>query len=159
MKKILGNILTIVIIVGLVIFIQYKFFPNVIDNSTHTSDTIYQDTGRIVYTPQPYPIFVDTGRIDTIILPIDSAAIVEKYLELHQDYYSTYFYKDTVKNDSTAFIEIQSEITQNKPVRYDLVYYDRTPTVINNTTNIYSKKIFPTSSYDKSATNVFYVHR
>jgi hypothetical protein len=142
MTKWLSNILIIIGIVLCVIFLQHKFFPTIIDESIHTSDTIYQDTGKVVYVPQPYPIFVDTSRIDTVILPVDSAAIVAEYLALHQKYYSTYHYEDTLVDDSTMYIKINSEISQNKPLKYYVDWYDRTPTVINNTTNIYRQNEF-----------------
>jgi len=139
MKKLIINIVTILIIVGAVVFLQHRYFPTVIDNSTHTSDTIWQDSIQVEYYPKPYPVYIDTSRIDTVHIPADSAAITKAYLALHQDFYSTYFYTDTLKDDSTALIKVDAEITQNKPIKYTLGYFDRTPSIINNTTNIYSQ--------------------
>ena len=139
MKNLLNNIIVILIIIGLTIFIQHKYFPNIIDNSTHTSDTIWKDSTHIEYYPKYYPVYRDTGSVKIVELPADSAAITKAYLELHKDFYSTYFYNDTLKNDSLAFIAIQSKITQNRPIKYTLDYINRTPSIINNTTNIYTQ--------------------
>lgn len=136
MKRIIGWLIVIVIIL-LVIFVQHKYFPTVI--TITTTDTIWSDTGSISYVPNPYPVYIDTSKTDTIVLPADSVAITKAYIKLHQDFYSVYFYKDTVVNDSNMFIEIGTKISQNKPLNYDVKYFDKTPTIINNTTNIYSK--------------------
>lgn len=142
MKKIFINIFIIIIIIGITIFVQNKFFPTVIDESTHTTDTIWQDSIKIEYYPKPYPVDIIVSRIDTIEVPADSAAITKAYLELHQDFYSTYFYVDTLQNDSLGLAVLGAEITQNRPIKYDFSYFDRTPSIINNTTNIYSQNEF-----------------
>jgi len=142
MKKLVINIITILVVVGVVILLQHKYFPTVIDESTHTTDTIWQDTIQIEYYAKPYPVYIDTSRIDTVLIPADSAAITKAYLALHQDFYSTYFYTDTLQDDSLALATIDAEITQNKPVKYNYSYFDRTPSIINNTTNIYRQNEF-----------------
>jgi hypothetical protein len=139
MKKAIINILIVAVIIAATIFIQNKYFPTVVTNTTIIKDTFWKDTGSVSYVPKPYPIFRDTGSVQIIELPADSAAITKAYLKLHKDFYSTYFYQDTVVNDSAMFIEVGSEITQNKPVKYNINWYDKTPTIINNTTNVYSK--------------------
>ncbi len=143
MKKQLTNIV-IIILVAIVIgtFLDNKFNPNIV--STTITDTIYQDTGSIKYFPKPYAVYIDTGSTDTIEfqLPIDSAEITKEYIKLHKKFYSTYFYKDTLKNDSSAFISVGTKITQNKPISYDLTYFNKVPTVINKTTNIHTKNEF-----------------
>jgi len=142
MKKLITNIITILVIVGVVIFIQHKYFPREIDISTHTSDTVWQDSIHIEYYPKPYPVFIDTNKVKIITLPTDSAAITKAYLKLHKDFNSIYFYKDTLQNDSLGLGILDAEITQNRPKKYTFSYFDRTPSVINNTTNIYSQNEF-----------------
>lgn len=139
MKKIV-NWLIVIGVILLVIFLQHKYFPTV--TTITTTDTIWKDTGSVSYIPKPYPVYIDTSRTDTIIIPADSLAIVQAYIKLHQEFYSTYFYKDTVLNDSSMFIEIGTKISQNKPLNYSVTYFDKTPTVINNITNIYAKNEF-----------------
>ena len=140
MKKTLTNTV-IIILVAIVIgtILDNKFNPNIVSNTI--SDTVYQDTGSVKYYPNPYPVYIDTGSTDTVKfqLPVDSAEITKAYIELHKKFFATYFYKDTLKNDSSAFISVGTKITQNKPVSYDLIYFNKAPSVINNTTNIYSK--------------------
>ena len=142
MKNLITNLITILIIVGLVIFIQHKYFPTIINNSTHTSDTIWKDTVITKYVPKPYPIYIDTSRIDTVYIPANDSILKILYLNLHQKYFSTYTYNDTIKNDSLAFMSLETKITQNKPIFYKETYFDRTPSIINNTTNIYSQNEF-----------------
>ena len=142
MKKLIINIVTILIVVGAVIFLQHKYFPTVIDESTHTSDTIWKDSIQLEYYPKPYPVYIDTSSVDTVIIPADSVAITKAYLVLHQDFYSTYFYTDTLQDDSLALAIIDAEITQNKPVKYTYNHFDRAPSIINNTTNIYVQNEF-----------------
>ena len=129
----------IILIVG--VSIKDKYFPTI--ETTIVYDTVWTDTVKIKkYIKEPYPVYVDTGSVQIIILPVDSAEITEAYIKLHKKYFSTYYYKDTLKNDSIAFIEIGAKITQNKPVSYDLNYFNKTPSIINNTTNIYSQNEF-----------------
>jgi len=141
MKKYLNIIIFIIICVG-ALLISRHFFPKVIIESTHTSDTIWKDSVRVEYYPKSYPVYIDTGSVKVIELPIDSAAITKAYIKLHKEFYSTYFYTDTLKDDTTAFIQIDAQISQNKPVKYTLGYFDRTPSIINNTTNIHSQNEF-----------------
>lgn len=142
MKNILSSIIVIVIIIGLTIFIQHKFFPTRIVETTHTTDTIWQDSIQIVYKPKPYPVYVEIIKTDTITLPVDSTAIAEAYLELYRDYYSTYFYTDTLQNDTLGLAILDAEISQNKPQNYTFSYFNRIPSIINNTTNIYAQNEF-----------------
>lgn len=142
MKNLITNLIVIVIIVGLTIFVQHKYFPTVITNSTHTIDTVWEDTTIVEYIPKPYPVYIDTSRIDTVYIPTNDSLLRVLYLNLHQKYFSTYTYDDTIKNDSSAFIGLEAKITQNKPIFYKETYFDRTPSVINNTTNIYSQNEF-----------------
>lgn len=142
MKKLLTNLIIIIIIVGIVIFMQHKYFPTIITNTIHTSDTIYQDSIIVEYIPKPYPVYIDTSRVDTVYIPSNDSLLRILYLNLHQKYFSTYTYNDTIKNDSLAFIGLEAKITQNKPIFYKETYFDKTPSIINNTTNIYSKNEF-----------------
>ena len=139
MKNLVSNLIAIIIIVGLTIFIQHKYFPTIITNSTHTSDTIYRDTGSISYVPKPYPVYIDTSRTDTIYIPSEDSLLKIMYRNLHKLYFSTYTYNDTIKDDSLAFINLETKITQNKPIFYKETYFDRTPSIINNSTNIYNQ--------------------
>ena len=136
MKKVV-NWLIVIGVILVVIFIQHKYFPTV--TTITTTDTIWKDSIVVEYIPKGYPVYIDTSRIDTVYIPADTAELVARYLKLHQNYYSTYFYKDTLLNDTSAFIEVDTKISQNKTLNYKLTYFDRTPTVINNTTNVYAK--------------------
>lgn len=144
MKKLLINIITIVLIILAVIFVQHKFFPRIETETITVTDTFWKDTTIVEYIPDsiPVPYKVIVYETDTVKMPADSLAIVKSYLELHKDFYSTYFYKDTVQNDSLALAIIDAEISQNKPQKYTLSYFDRIPSIINNTTTIHTQNEF-----------------
>jgi len=141
MKKLIINIITILVVVGVVIFLQHRFFPTVVNVSTHTSDTVWNDTTIIKFKTNTVweAYYVETIKIDTIKLPVDSAAITEAYLKLYTDYHSVYFHKDTLQNDSSALAILDYEISQNKPKYKSFTNFNRIPSIINNTTNIYSQ--------------------
>jgi len=118
------------------LFITRQFFPKVETEIIYETDTIWDDSLIVKKVPNPYPVYIDTSRIDTVYIPADTTELINKYLNLHQKFYSIYDYIDTLKNDSIAFISINSKITQNKPNNYTLTYFDRTPSIINKKTTI-----------------------
>jgi hypothetical protein len=140
MKK-LTNFIVIVGIVCAVIFLQHKFFPRVVDESTHTSDTIWNNRVVTITDTAIVPVYINTSRIDTVKIPADSAAIVAAYLKLHQNYNSTKYYNDTLKDDTVAFISLEEKVAQNEIKSRSLTYQNRVPTIINNTTISQSKGI------------------
>ena len=142
MKNIIAFILFLLILGGC-LYIQWRFFPRkTVRVETETMvDTIYQDTVITEYIPDPYPVEVISPP-ETVKIPADTAELIKKYLALHNNYFSTYTYKDTLKDDTLAFVEVESKITQNKPIKYNLRYFDRTPSVINKEVKIYHQNEF-----------------
>jgi hypothetical protein len=136
MKKNLIKIIIFVILWVVSLSIIQHYFPKVETETIYQTDTVWRDSLIVEKIPNPYPVYIDTSRIDTVYIPADTTELINKYLTLHQKFHSVYNYIDTLKNDTTAFIKVKSKITKNKPIKYDLVYYDRTPSVINNQTII-----------------------
>lgn len=136
MRKILLNLLVVLIIIVGVVFLTKKYFPTV--TTITITDTVWADTVKITdYIPKPYPVYVDTSKTDTVYIPLDDSLLRRLYLDLHQKYYSTYHYNDTIKNDSIGLGILKIDITKNTPILYNLTYLNRIPVIINNTTNIY----------------------
>jgi hypothetical protein len=61
----------------------------------------------VIPTRTPVHVYHDTGSTRWRNLPIDTMAILK-------DYYSIYFYDDTLMNDTSAFIRLQSHTIENK---------------------------------------------
>lgn len=139
--KTIGNILLVAGLIVLALWIKGKYFPTtqtVVQTQTVT-DTVWNDT--IVYkqlpAPKPDTIYLyDTVKIK---MPPDSTIQME-YAKLYQKYHSQYFYHDTLKNDTNALIVFEETISKNKPFNRNLIYQNRVPTEINNTTVIENQR-------------------
>ena len=132
MKNVLSQALILIIIVALTIFVQRRYFPNiqVKEKPIEVVDTFYQDTGSVEYIPRPFPVYKDTVIRDTVKLPADSAQLAELYLQLYKEFHSYYTYKDTLRDNDTIFISLETEISENKPYKYNLTYYSKVPKTI-----------------------------
>ena len=126
------NIILVGIILVGIVLVQRKFFPEQVIITKHDTiinykrDTIFKD--KLV----PYQIVVE--NTDTIIIPSDSSKLVAKYLELHKEYFSQYFFKDTSTIDSMGNIITSFKVTQNKVLDYKQVYNLQQTKIINTTT-------------------------
>lgn len=138
MKKYYNIIVLVLAVIG-VILIQHEYFPTI--NTIVEYDTTYLDTVKVKKIPKPYPVYIDTGHIDTIRIPMDSAELVEAYMKLNKAYSSTYTYNDTLINDSILYFNLETEITKNKPILYTPTYYIKNPFIHSTVTTI---------EYDKS---------
>ncbi len=140
MKKI-ANILIIVILIALAVWVKGKFFPNkVTEIKTVTEvDTVYQDSLVYKKLPAPDPDTVVVVDKDTIEMPPDTV-IFERYASLFQKFHSQYIYKDTLKNDTSAFIAVRDIVSKNKITHRELYYRNKAPTMIHNETTIYNQR-------------------
>ena len=126
------NIILVGIILVGIVLVQRKFFPEQVIITKHDTiinykrDTIFKD--KLV----PYQIVVE--NTDTIIIPSDSSKLVAKYLELHKEYFSQYFFKDTSIVDSMGNIITSFKVTQNKVLDYKQQYSLQQKKIINTTT-------------------------
>lgn len=109
MKNFFNNIQTLVIVALVVLlFLQRSCSPSSTPTEKVKVDTLIQfDTIEIIknnYVPQWKEKIVT--QIDTIRDTIDTATVI-------QDYYSKYFYSDTVKVDTIGNLVINDTICQN----------------------------------------------
>ena len=144
MKNLL-NIILVLLLIGAAVYITHRFFPKekVITKTYQTTDTIWKDT--VVYKQLPPPKPDTIIKTDTIIKYDNTENYFEKYVNLYQKFYRQNIYKDTLKNDSVAFISVYDVISENKIGSRKLTYKDRTPTVINKTIHkeiINQRKLF-----------------
>jgi len=137
-----SNIIKGIIVVGILlvlVFFQRKFFPKI--ETTTTIDTFYQRYDSIIYKDKPIPYEVQLPP-DTIKIPADTAKLVQKYLALHKDYYTTRKYADTIKIDTIGDIKVYQEVNQNKLSNFTVDYSLVSPKIIKTTTTVIQDKGF-----------------
>ncbi len=102
--------------------------PDVIDNSTHTIDSVF--TIDTIIDSIPYPVkeivlIPDTIiQKDTLIIYIDSAEAIG----LYKDYFSEKLYNPMVVNDSNARIQVGFTVTENKAINFrvtDMIFFQK----------------------------------
>lgn len=93
-------------------------------------DTIPVQKPQVIFKDKPVHFAVHDTTIDSILIPLDSAKLYEFAYQLAWEFYLTYEYNDTLKNDSTAFIALRQEVTKNRLKFIELEYHNRTRTQI-----------------------------
>ena len=101
-------------------------------------DMVVGDPEIITYTDTvpgdsvPYAVYYPTPVPDTILYPdtvpqdIDTAQIIAEYL-------ATVFYNDTLKDDTSALIVLNEQVSRNRIIDRSMVFQNRRPTAINTT--------------------------
>jgi hypothetical protein len=83
-----------------------------------------------VMLPKPYPVYKDTGSTKWKYKDVDTCAILK-------DYFAEYYYSDTLKDDTSAFVQVNDIVTTNRLQNRKLIFQNRRPTTITTTiTNI-----------------------
>ena len=123
------NIIIIGLIICGVIFVQRKFFPEQIITS-HT-DTVYVQHVDTFITEKLVPYAVKVPEVDTVFIPLDSAALVARYLALHKELYTKRYYKEIYKIDTIGTASIKGRVFLNKLDSLEFTYNIKTPTIIN----------------------------
>jgi hypothetical protein len=128
------NPLLILVMVALLAFIFFREATRCSRNP-FTTDTI-RTTQIIpgdsipyevpVLKPFPIPVYRDTGSTRWMDLPIDTMAILA-------DYYSKYYYDDTLQNDTSALIRVLSHTFENRLYYDKLFFQNKRATQINTT--------------------------
>lgn len=128
--------LSIILVLGFLLNYQYTKEPKEII----TTKTVYiRDTTEIVVTkierelvPYDSIIYVDVPDISEI----DSASIAEAYLRLHSEHFVLNKYNEIFKDDSIAYVEIETHVQENNIKFQEMVFKNRVATEINTTTII-----------------------
>jgi len=127
MKK--ANIILFVLLVAwaVVFMFWWKPKPEVIFSTR--IDTIPGDSiPYAVEVQKPVPVFIDTGSTRWRDRPIDTAAILA-------DYFARVFYRDTLKDDSSALVIVEDTVTENRLQGRRLIFANRRPVAIIHTTS------------------------
>ena len=139
MKDLFKNIQTLLVVVlEVILFFQRNcsstppLEPEVITEVITRWDTLKVATKEYV----PKYIKKTIVEIDTFQVPIDTISILK-------DYYSKYFYTDTIKVDSLGFIVINDTVTRNLISKRNVQSNIFIPTTtINNTIYLYKRELF-----------------
>lgn len=93
------------------------------------TDTIPGDSfPYIVYVGKPTPYKV----VKRDSFPYPDSIFVPVPVEVANDFYSAYFYSDTLKNDTSALIVLNEQVTQNTIEYRELIFQNNRPTIINH---------------------------
>lgn len=108
--------------------------------TTKVSLRTIRDTALIErITPAPEP--------ETIIQPYYIPAIVDTNAIIAA-HFSTYYYNDTLMNDTTAIIVVMDSISRNRIIYREFAYRNRRPTELqfNTTTTVYPPNVLKISA-------------
>lgn len=100
----------------------------------------YTDT--LIVPGDPYPVYAETKPK---IIYRDSIKVIPANMDtglILRDYFNTYSYLDTLKNDSSALVIVSDTVTQNRVISRGFTFQNRRETayVINNTTVTHIRK-------------------
>jgi hypothetical protein len=122
--KLHATYLTIVLILLGLLFFQQQCKRPVKPDVVVTHDTIPGDPFPVlVHVGQPDPVYVDQPYILPAI--IDTMGVII-------DYFSKYYYADTLKDDSSAFIALYETVKGNRIIDRSFSFQNKRATVVNN---------------------------
>ena len=114
--------------------------PEIIDNSTHTSDTL--TTYDTIIDSIPYPVITKVPvpyaviETDTVYIYKDTDSTLIK--QVFEDYFLTRLYDETIVDDSNARIRLKFNVNKNKLAGYtleELTLFHKKITESNTVTN------------------------
>lgn len=134
------NLIIILIVIStiiLTVFVDRSFFNT--NNTIIKNDTIIEyhtdtTTDTIVQTKFKVRKVVE---VDTIEVPKDSSRLAEAYIQIYADFFRKNYYKDTVKDDTSATIILNEIVTENS-IKYRRTNFtnNRPTKVVKNITTI-----------------------
>lgn len=111
MSKYFWSIIVVLAIVILVVFIQYKFFPNTIAKTT------IKTTVDTVFVKEVVRVYPKVAPPDTIEIPVLQQYDTTKCDSLYRDLYAKYgtklAYSDTVYKDSVVVVKLNEKVAKN----------------------------------------------
>ena len=129
-----------VLVLLLILQQQCRRCPESPEPSSDTVTLIEYDSFPVVRTlPVPVPYYRDTGSILWQYKDVDTATILREFFTVN-------YYRDTLKDDTSALIVLDDAVTQNKLGERVLFYQNRRPlavtTIINQVGDIPRNKVF-----------------
>lgn len=135
MVKKYGMLLIIGVMAAIIIILTFRSCQpdgpevvTIIERDTIKGDSVPYE----VLLPKPFPVYKDTGSTKWKYKEVDTCSIL-------RDYYSQYYYQDTLKNDTSALVVVNDVVTENKLQARKLIFQNRRATVINTTINNYGE--------------------
>lgn len=136
MKVNRGSLFIMAVLVAIIILQRMCTGTSICDPETvevTTVDTVWNDTTpREITVDVPYPVYKDTGSIRWREMDIDT-------MEILTEFFSRYYYQDTITDDSTFLCVIMDTVSQNMIRDRRFIFQDLSPRVIS-TTHVNLKK-------------------
>ena len=132
MNKILSSIIVVLIIVATTIFVQYRFFPAaIIETTTEVKiDTVIKTEYIKVYLKPSVP---DTIEVQ-VLLPYDTSKCDSLYRDLYMKYGTKLAYSDTIYNDSIVTVKLNETVSKNSVFDRSVEVTKRIPIITNTVT-------------------------
>lgn len=157
------------VILLLVIIGQHIYFTNKAPKTIteQAKDSTLKPPDPIPYSvtvPAPYPEFRDTGNAYIQIIPaeVDTFAIIRDWQIAH---ISKNVYKRTLKDDSSAFVQLTDTVYDNKLHQSKFTFQNRRAERVLHETKIYPDRLFlggsVNSDFEKVGLgiNATYIHQ
>lgn len=106
----------------------------IIKNRLIPGDTVY--TEKTITKLKPYKVLVPD--IDTITLTVNDSTCIEEYIKLYLEHNTKVSYKDTVQNDTSMTIIVDSYVFRNKLDSFKVSSKNNRPIAITTITNVTS---------------------
>lgn len=153
-------ILSVILLLALIG--QHIFYINKSPKTITVTDSVMLKPDLIPYSvtvPAPYPEFRDTGNAYIEILPgdvdslkiVDTAAIIRRWLI---DNMAKKIYKRTLKDDSSAFVQLTDTVYDNKLHQSKFTFQNRRAEKVLHETKIYPDRLFLGGSVNTDLKNV-----
>ena len=154
------------VILLLAIIGQHIYYTNKPAKTITVTDSVMLKPDSIPYSvvvPAPYPEFRDTGNAYIQIIPaeVDTFAIIRDWQIAHM---SKNVYKRTLKDDSSAFVQLTDTVYDNKLHQSKFTFQNRRAERVLHETKIYPDRLFlggsVNSDFEKVGLgiNATYVH-
>jgi len=135
-------ILSVILLIAIIG--QHFYFTNKSSKTIIVTDSVILKPDSIPYSvtvPAPYPVFKDTGNawIQIINTEVDTLAIIRDWQISHL---AKNIYKRTLKDDSSAFIQLTDTVYDNKLHQAKFTFQNRRAKLISHEVKIYPDRLF-----------------
>lgn len=156
------SVILLIVIIG-----QHIYYTNKPAKTITVTDSVMLKPDSIPYSetvPAPYPEFRDTGSAYVQIIPaeVDTFAIIRDWQITHL---SKNVYKRTLKDDSSALVQLTDTVFDNKLHESKFTFQNRRAERVLHETKIYPDRLFlggsVNSDFEKVGLeiNATYIHK
>jgi len=140
LKKVFGNIQTLLIVVLVIVILMKSCGEETTDPQIITktkTEYISVEKKVLQYVPKWKTRIKTKINIDTFLTKVDTSAILN-------DYYSKYYYEDTLSLDTLGYVLVKDTISKNKITSRNVNYKLLIPKITIEKTIILNKREFYT---------------